>query len=124
VLHEGVIRVPAERALLRLLLLLLRAIDVVETCNTVASTDSELVDPEAVLVEMVKEMKAALGTHYTEMQNNYEYKLEMQRILHQKRKKEQQALLSAKRLAMQKREAEEEECRKRSEIQRKHHDHV
>jgi hypothetical protein len=72
-------------------------------------SESELVDPEAELVEMVKEMKAALGTHHTEMQNNYEYKLEMQRILHEKRRKEQQALLSAKRLAMQKKQAEEEE---------------
>lgn len=68
--------------------------------------DSELVDPLEALSVQVQEMKAALGTHHLELQKNHEYKLEMQRLLSEKRRKEQEALLNTKRLAAAKARSE------------------
>jgi hypothetical protein len=80
---------------------------------------SELVDPLEALSVQVKEMKVALGTHHLELQGNHEYKLEMQRLLSEKRRKEQEALLNTKRLAVTKARAEADAQRRRKEKREK-----
>jgi hypothetical protein len=80
--------------------------------------ESEVIDPLDALRVQVKEMKAALGTHHLEMQKNREYKEEMQRLLYDKRRKEQEALLNAKRLEAAK-AAAEADAHRRLKAQRK-----